>query len=141
LKIRGRSKNELRTRLERKNFSAAVIDAVLDFLVKLGYVNDSKFAQDWINSRMNSAPRSRRFLRYELSQKGVAAELIESALELIDEEAEYNTAKQLAEKRFSRLKGLPRAVIKRRLNGYLVRRGYSRALCLRIIKEIMEDEG
>jgi regulatory protein len=61
----------------------------------------------------------------ELREKGIDQPTLEEALADIDSDAELTRAKELAEVRARRLVSLEPEVAKRRLSGYLARKGYS----------------
>ena len=61
LSYRPRSERELSDRLGRKGFARPAIDAALERLRELGYVDDAAFARSWTESRQARLPRSRRY--------------------------------------------------------------------------------
>ncbi|MCP4649894.1 MAG: regulatory protein RecX [PVC group bacterium] len=138
LNFRLRSKREVKNKLKSKDFPTHIIKEVLDFLVDLRYVDDLNFAQLWVSSRLRTKPRSKRFLRYELLKKGVNKEIIETVLAPIDSAQEITIAREAAENKMRTLKKLDKAVIKRRLFGYLQRRGFSAQITIQIAKELLE---
>lgn len=123
LAYRARSTAELTKTLRERGFGEPVIDAVIERFVELGYLNDEEFARRWIANREQVAPRGTRLLRQELRQKGIDADLAEQTLveSNIDD---LETARRLAERRMDRLRDLPEDAARRRLAGYLVRRGF-----------------
>ena len=68
-------------------------------------------------------PRGRRRLKDELRQKGVDREVVEQALEEAELD-EYPAALELARKRLPSLRGDEPLAQRRRLAGFLQRRGY-----------------
>ncbi len=69
---------ELREKLEKvsdSSIAAKVVEKLLDW----GYLNDAEFAEMFVRSRSGRWGRGR--LRYELARRGVAAELIEIAMQ------------------------------------------------------------
>ena len=87
---RPRSKNEVRARLERDEWSEEVIARVVERLESAKMLDDAQFAAGWIGARERSKPRGSRLLQQELRHKGVAREEIEAALP--DAEAEMQNA-------------------------------------------------
>jgi regulatory protein len=78
LGTRPRTRHELILRLRRSSAPEPVIDATLDRLVELGYVDDAAFARWWGEQRDRHAPRGRRMLEAELRQRGVPRDVIEA---------------------------------------------------------------
>ena len=79
---RRRFEREVRLHLKKKQVPAAVIEAAIARLHELDLVSDEDTARAWIRDRMNFAPRGRALLRRELLSKGVAAPVVEEALEV-----------------------------------------------------------
>jgi regulatory protein len=115
---RARSEWELRDYLKRKEYSPEVIDKVVTKLAQSGYVNDTDFAERWIDNRRLLKSTSKRRLRQELRQKRVADEVIDAALEK-DVTDERQVLRDLVEKKRSRYPD------KLKLMQYLARQGYS----------------
>ena len=121
--FRPRSERETRDRLRAHGFSADAIDAAIERMRGWRYLDDGAFAEFWVASRAEHAPRGRRALEAELRAKGVdravANEIID-ATNLREDEAAF----ALASKRLASLRGLDEATQKRRLAAFLGRRGY-----------------
>jgi regulatory protein len=65
-------------RLRRANVEPAEIEAVLDRLTELGYLDDVAFARWWGEQRDRHGPRGRRMIEAELRQHGVPREVVEA---------------------------------------------------------------
>ena len=112
----------MRWRLGRR-YSQAAIDTAVGRLEEAGLIDDAKFVSYWVDQRETFSPRGCRALRAELAAKGVAAPLIDAALESIvgqEEELAYRVAAQKA-----RRGAMPGgAADGGRLEGQLRRRGF-----------------
>jgi regulatory protein len=117
-----RSERELRERLSRRRgYRAEAVDAAVQRMRELGYLNDSAFARFWVESRQAGTPRSRRALAFELSRKGVGREELDAALEGVsDSEAAYDAA----QRRLRALRGVDRQTFERKLGSFLNTRGF-----------------
>jgi regulatory protein len=80
LAVRPRSIEETRRRLRHLGYQHALVDAVVDRLVAMHYLDDESFARAWVESRDRARPRGESALRRELALKGVAREVVESVL-------------------------------------------------------------
>lgn len=136
LKDRPRSSNDIRRRLEKKAVSPLMIEQVLERLQHNGLVDDPRFAQDWIENRNEFRPRSRRVLALELRQRGLDDQVIEQALQGLDEEA---LALRAARKRASRLEGLGNLEFRHRLSGFLGRRGFSYEIIRMVVDQVWQE--
>ncbi len=123
LSFRPRSAEEVRRHLVKSGISDAVIAIVVDRLRQQGTIDDVSFAQFWIENRERFKPMAPRALRYELSQKGVDQDIIESLLPAVDAEA---SAERAAEKQVWRYRGVSRIDFRRKLGSWLYRRGFDR---------------
>ncbi len=109
LAYRSRTSSELRDRLQRRGYTAPIIDEVLRQLASDGYIDDRKLALDWARYRLQAKPLGRRRLAWELQRRGVPLELLEEVLrEVYGEFDEVTLAEQAARKRLGS-KGLPRS--------------------------------
>jgi len=131
-----RSERDLRDRLRRRSYPGEAVDAALIRMRELGYLDDAAFARSWVQGRQAATPRSRRYLQFELSQKGVARDLIAAAVEPVsDEEAAY----QAAGRRLSALAPLERPVFERRLAGFLTARGFGYGVTRTVIERCWSE--
>ncbi len=134
-----RSRAQLRSTLIRRGFAEATAEEVLAEFTELGLVDDASFAQEWVRSRHLRRGLSRFVLARELSQRGIAEDIAEAALALIEPESELAAAESLARKRL-RATGPPSSRTEwNRLLAYLARRGYSRDIALPVIRHIAAE--
>lgn len=137
LSFRPRSIHEVRQNLQKKQVPNPVIDATLERLAHLGYVDDVAFARYWVENRNTFKPRSRMALSYELRQKGVDDDLIQQVLdEKVDDEA---SAYQAAGTRLRRLRGLDRMTFQQKLGAFLQRRGYHYGTIQTVLPTLMAE--
>jgi len=125
LGVRGRSEKELRDALARAKHKAEVVAAVLEKCRAQHFVDDAKFAQQFVQSRLRNRPMGRERLKIELRNKGINGAIIAATLDaaLAPEDA-LTLANQLAEKQRKRLANLPTAKAQQRLADFLRRRGF-----------------
>src|SRR5512133_247869 len=81
LNYRARTEVEVRKKLFDKGFSETVIEQTLERLRRGGLLDDTQFAQAWVENQTNFRPRGRRALAFELRHKGVSDEIIQQALD------------------------------------------------------------
>lgn len=142
LAIRPRSIREIADRLQRKGYNGQEVDSVIADLSDLGLLDDRKFASQWIESRMALRPMGRARLRAELAAKGVDREIVVTTLaEYGNDLEEKGAALALARKKLGSLRGLEPEAARRRLAGFLGRRGFAAATVLRVLKEMAKKDG
>ena len=137
LSYRPRSKHEIRQKLGKKGYEEFVIETAIERMVTMGYLDDHAFARFWIENRDNFKPMSPRALRYELRQKGVEDNVLDSLLdEIVDV---HESAYRAIEKRKWRFKGKTRQEFKHKLSGTLQRRGFYYGVISDVIQQLMEE--
>ena len=132
---RPRTRREVERRLGRAGVEAGVIDATLERLAELGYLDDAAFARWWADQRDRHAPRGRRLIEAELRRSGVPREVIEAHRDEHDrperppEDAALpgTEAERARQALAAHLRGRPMPVefdARRRIGMFLVRRGF-----------------
>jgi regulatory protein len=121
LSYRPRSRLEIERYLRDKSLPETVIDDVISRLERSQYLDDEAFARFWVENREQFRPRGERALRYELRQKGISDAIITDVLGNLDDEA---AAWHAVEGRLRRWAGLPAEEFRRKVAGYLSRRGF-----------------
>lgn len=137
LKIRPRSELEIRQKLKYKKFSESEINKQISNLKKQDIINDKRFAQFWINYRTEYKIRGKKFIEFELKQKGIKKEIIDDLLQ------NYNEAEsilEIAREKYQLLKNENPIKRKQKLFGYLLRRGFSYDIARNAINDIIEEE-
>jgi regulatory protein len=131
LSYRPRSESEMKQRLARHGYDEETIEKTLGRYREMGLVDDAAFARFWIENRNTFSPRSRRLAKMELKKKGLQTEIIEEAVNDIDEK---ENAYRAALSRARRLEALDYKDFRTKLGQYLGRRGFNYG----IIKEVTD---
>ncbi len=138
IKFRMRSEAEIRRRLADKKYDAPVIEELIAYFNNLGYINDREFAASWMRARL-SKPLGLRVVQAELKKKGIDSRIID---ELLSEKKnavnEPAVVEELAGRQYNRLKEKKDSPdkIRRKLYGYLMRRGFSTDTVIEIINKL-----
>ena len=133
---RAKSKGELLTHLKARGVDDQVAQATIYRLQEAGLINDQEFALAWATSRHSHKKISKRVIATELRQKGVTQEEINLALDSIDEDAEYQSAFELAMKKYSTMSRLENDVQIRRIQSLLQRKGFGFPVISRVMREL-----
>ena len=72
LAIRTRSHKEIKDNLYKKKFSNDIISEIIIMLEEQGYIDDKKFALEFVSTREKVRPKSKFALQYELRKKGIS---------------------------------------------------------------------
>ena len=134
LSRRAWTRADLAARLRRRGAPADVATEVVDDLVARGYLNDAAFARHWVTTRAARGYGAAR-LRLELRARGIAAPVIAAALGALDGDDALARARDAARRRVPALRrGRPDRLASR-LRDYLLRRGFSTSVVVRVVRE------
>ncbi|RCK74174.1 MAG: Regulatory protein RecX [Anaerolineae bacterium] len=136
LSFRPRSEKEMRLYLLRHEQDERVRELVLERLKANGWLDDQRFAAQWVENRVAFRPRGKKALALELKQRGIQATDIDQAVQELDEE---ELAYQAAQKVLGRYKNLDQNTFRRKLYDLLVRRGFSYEVVLPTIHRCWQE--
>ena len=136
IQYRPRSENEIRQLLRRHATPEESAEEVIERLKQSGLVNDAGFAQTWVENRAELRPRSRRALAYELSQRGVDAQVIEQSLSAIDDDVMAYQASQRPARKY---KDLEWNDFRQKMYRYLAQRGFNYESSAQAINRIWQE--
>ncbi|MFE7174165.1 recombination regulator RecX [Streptomyces sp. NPDC057616] len=136
-----RTRKQLADALRKREIPDDAAEEVLSRFEEVGLINDSAFADAWVESRHHGRGLARRALAQELRTKGVDSTLIDEAVSQLDSEQEEATARDLVERKLRATRGLDRDKRLRRLAGMLARKGYPQGMALRVVRQALEEEG
>ncbi len=141
LSSRPRSVYEVLRRLRERGHNPSAAAEAVGRLEESGLLDDREFAEHFVRVRAPKGFGRSRLLR-DLVSRGVDRRLAEQS---IDRELELsglddsNQARMLAEKRAMQLGDVPRAKKRRRLVGYLERRGFRGREVIDVVDEILSE--
>lgn len=138
LSYRPRSVSELRIKLQKRGFAKETQEKVMESLAAKKILDDVEFARFWTDNRESFSPRSKRLTRIELQKKGVPKEAIEQAVGAIDE---TDSAYRAAASRVRSLHWSDRDQFRRRLGGYLQRRGFAYSVVETTLEKMWKEVG
>ena len=133
LSYRNHSTKEIYDYLIRKNFLEDTINSALKRLVDLKFLNDEEFGRQWIESRQKYKGKSKFILKSELRMKGLSNDQIEPLLK--EAQDDFETARIAYDKKKRILGNLPPEEFKKKMAGFLQRRGYSWEIVSKLLKE------
>ena len=137
LSYRPRSEFEVRGRLRRR-YDEPVVESVIVRLKELGLLDDKAFAFAWSQGRLSFKRRSAGLIRRELLAKGIDRETANTTVEAIDdEESAYNAGRRSAKS----MAGGDYTTFRRRLWGYLERRGFGQSIVRKTVDRLWEERG
>lgn len=132
LNSRPRTRAEIARNLQNQNIPENIQQAIFERLQRSGLLDDAAFARAWIANREEFRPRGQNALRYELRQHGVEEHIIQQVI-TENPADEYGQAVRAAEKTARKLSGSDAQTFRRKLGGFLARRGFNYETSARVI--------
>ncbi len=124
--MRARSRLEIENRLRQREYPGDVIGRVIAKLEELKYIDDEKFAREWMKGVMQTRPLGLRALRFKLRRKLIAEEIVEKLVaEAARDFPAEEAVKDIVARQQKRLAGLDPWKRKKRIYDYLRRRGFN----------------
>lgn len=135
-----KTQKQLQTYLKEKGFLQESIDDAVQKLKEYGYIDDKVYAENYIKTYKDKKGKIK--LKFDLLSKGVAADVIEEALqEFVDEDEQYAACEKLLKKY---VKNKPQDVkLKSKAYAHLFSKGFSGDIISRAIGKVfseVEDE-
>jgi regulatory protein len=127
LSARPYSTSALYRKLIQKKYSAADAEGAIRRLVDNGLLNDAQYAEQYARSKILTTGSSKRRLQQDLYRKGIKGDLATTAIANVIEQEAIDTdalVDRVARKKLAQLGDLEPLVLRRRLFGFLARRGY-----------------
>ena len=101
LKARAYTEKQLRDKLLQGEYTEKLIDVAIGYVKSYGYIDDRKYAEDYIAYHMENKNRKR--MELDLYRKGIDRKLIGEILDGMQEEGEvpdeFSMAKKILEKK------------------------------------------
>lgn len=132
---------ELERWLTQHGVVRTVARAQVERLTSQGLINDERFAADFVRGRVARRGSSTWELRRDLARKGVPREIVDAAIGDIAADAGIDdaaVARRAAESKWRTLKRLEPQVAKRRLIGFLRRRGFGGDVVAGVMRDIVK---
>jgi|LSQX01.3.fsa_nt_gb regulatory protein len=138
---RARTEVDLKKRLQQKNkFAEHTVDKTVAWLAEQGYLNDTRYATDRVNSLLGRSKMGRNGLAARLIAEGVERQLArQTAEQTVTAAEERQWAHQIAQDRARQMSSKPWQTVKRNIWGYLNRRGFDSEIIWDAIQALESD--
>jgi regulatory protein len=135
LSVRPYSERKLKEKLVQRAFAADEISAALKRLREERFLDDRRYAEDFVRARLASRPRTGPALIRDLLQRGVAMPIAgEVAKKLTPPESQLDLARELIRRKAAQYAHVDEQTRRRRLTGLLARRGFSFSIIQQALK-------
>lgn len=124
LSHRDRTSREIASKLREKGFAEEMIEATLVSLKEAGYLDDARFARQWVRSRQEHRQFGPIRLKRELLEKGIPPVEVEAVLGASDENDSVGLAERALLQRFKSPALLQDPKTRQKAFAFLQRKGF-----------------
>jgi regulatory protein len=123
----GKPEKVIKDKLKEKEYEEEVIDGVIAFLNKYGYINDADYAKRFTHDALLLKKYGKQKISYLLKQKGISNSIIRDSLDNVSFEEEFEVAKNMYDSVYNKYykKSANKNVLKGKLYAYFYSRGFS----------------
>lgn len=132
---RDRSIGSLQKKMKEKEYDPEEIKKAIDWLLQKKFLDDERFARNFIRQKMLAKPTGKQLLIFKLKSEYISEEIIEKVLDEIDEATEFEGALSLGQK-WLKKKSNQDKNIWGKLGQHLAGRGYSYDIIKKVIGEL-----
>lgn len=134
IEVMDRTEYQIRQKLSEGYYPADIIERVIAFLFKYGYIDDIQYAKKYMEYSINS--KSKRRISDDLLRKGIKREIINTVLVSNESYEKEQIIKILEKKKYNEVSNNFKE--KNRVIAYLLRHGYEYDLILESINIYMK---
>jgi len=134
--LMGNTEQKIRQRLAQKEYTATVIENVIVFMDKYGYLDDKRIGKDVMRDAVSRQLEGRNKIKQKLFQKGVKQADIEETLAQLSEEEEEHAAHEalLKKKDLYKTKAKSPYEWKAKCYQFLLRKGFPYTIATNVIE-------
>ncbi len=129
---------EVRKKLQDMRMIPDAIDHIIVQLIRHDFLNESRFAKNFVLGKFNQKKWGRIRLRLELKKRAISKTILENALNEISDEEYINSFDKLAFKRLSQIKEKNTNKKKKKLADYLLYRGWESHLVYDKVNQLVK---
>jgi len=125
LASRSYSVRKLKDKLKTRGYEREEIEQAIAKLIERRLLDDQRFAEGFVRTRLESHPRGRMALTRDLLSRGVSGSVARATVDhAVDADQEFQLARELVERKGKQYSGLDSITRRRRLTALLARRGF-----------------
>ena len=127
--------SSVRRKLAEWHVPATDAEDIVAELIDDGFIDERRYAAAFVHDRLRFGRCGRNKIRFELRQKQISDKVVSEALSTIDENEYIAILQTVAESKRRTLKDLEPAMLQRRLQGFLLSRGFETEYIIRYNKK------
>ena len=135
------SEREVRTWLSVRDVPENDIEEWVERMHRLGYVDDLRMATHLVDTLVARGGKGRGVIVQKLTERGIDRATASEAVSHLDDDSQQQQATELAVARASRMGNLTDEAARRRLHGFLARRGFSSTVIREAVHHALRNPG
>lgn len=135
-----KSRQEIKTKLESKGYSAKAIQTALSELSDQGVLDDKAYARNLLARLAHGKGSGRRQIAFELKRHGVPEPVRKDLLDSLTEGSEKERARELAKLKWPQCAKLDTRKAKKKIFDHLLRKGYDFQVVRDVLDEILKED-
>jgi len=139
LKIKMRSKKEVKEQLLKKNVSIDIVNKILEKLTLQGYLNDESFSQAFIHDQIALTNNGPLKIKELLLSNEINCSIIDKYISIFDEELQKQRINKYIQKQLKQNKK-SKLVFKRKTVDSLINAGYEKKLIIEVLEKVEFDD-
>jgi regulatory protein len=138
---RDMSEREVRTWLSSRDVPENDVEEWVERMQRLGYVDDLRMATHLVDKLVARGGKGRGVIVQKLTERGIDRSTASEAVSHLDDDSQQQQATELAVARASRMGTLTDEAARRRLHGFLARRGFSSTVIREAVHHALRNPG
>jgi regulatory protein len=138
LRSRSLSVQEARSVLREHTTDADTVDAIIDRMADLGYLDDEALAEQLVHSGLERRGQGRQVISQTLAKRGVPRDVADAALATLPDD-DLERALDFARRKAATVGGKDPQAALRRLVGQLSRRGYPSGVAMTAARQALDE--
>jgi regulatory protein len=135
------SEREVRAWLSARDVAENDAEEWVERMQRLGYVDDLRMATHLVDKLVARGGKGRGVIVQKLTERGIDRGTASEAVSHLDDDSQQQQATELAVARASRMGTLTDEAARRRLHGFLARRGFSSTVIREAVHHALRNPG
>ncbi len=135
-----KSEKELKMKMQDKGYDVIFIENVIKKLREQRYIDDERYSEMFISSKINTSKDGRRKIKEALYNKGINKEIIDEKLSSVSEEEEIERAFLLAKKKLASMKEEDTRKKTLKLSNYLINKGFEYSTVKKVVSSLLKGD-
>lgn len=136
--VQERAISQVKNKLLSLKAAPEDIEQLIDELIREGFLNEDRFAQEFVSGKFRNNRWGKIKIRYELKKYRIDEATINRGLETLDSEEYYQTLQNLIRKKHQGIKEKNRYAAQKKVATFVISKGYEPDLVWEIIKQTIK---